>query len=108
VVSKRALRWQEGQTSTGDTPPEDEDLTCPLCGRPMVPGPTVDEHHLVPRSLGGREKQRLHKVCHQKIHQALKPREIARHYTTWEALRDQPEIATFIDWVRKRPPEFLG
>jgi hypothetical protein len=38
----------------------------------------------------------------------LKPREIARHYTTWEALRDQPEIATFIDWVRKRPPEFLG
>ena len=108
MVSKRSLRWQEGQTSSGDLPPEQEDAVCPLCARPMVPGPTVDEHHLIPRSLGGRRKESLHKVCHQQIHQALKPREISRHFNSWSALRDHPEIATFIAWVQKRPPEFLG
>jgi hypothetical protein len=74
----------------------------------MIPGPTVDEHHLTPRSQGGREKFQLHKVCHLKIHQALKPRELARQYNSWELLRGHPEVAKFIEWVKKRPPEFLG
>ncbi len=86
----------------------EEDLTCPLCGRVLLQGPTVDEHHLVPRSQGGREKFLLHKVCHNKIHQVFKPRELARHYCTWEALRDHPEVSKFVDWVQKRPPDFMG
>ncbi len=80
--------------------------TCPLCGRPLVPGPSVDEHHLVPRSRGGREKFLVHRVCHQKIHATISEVELARHYDTWDRLREHPEIAKFIAWVRKRPPEY--
>jgi hypothetical protein len=108
MVAKRSLRWKEGQDASGAEILPEEDLRCPLCDRLMVLGPTVDEHHLTPRSQGGREKFRLHKVCHLKIHQALKPRELARQYNTWESLRTHPEVAKFIDWVKKRPPEFLG
>jgi len=108
MVSKRSLRWKEGQTSTGEGILPEEANDCPLCGRELVQGPTIDEHHLVPRSQGGKEKVLVHKVCHQKIHQALKPRELARTYNTWEALRGHPEIDKFIQWVKKRPPEFLG
>ncbi len=82
-------------------------LLCPLCGRPMVPGPTSDEHHLVPKSRKGRDKFLVHRVCHTKIHATLTEKELADHYNTWEALRAQPEIAAFISWVRKKPPEFI-
>jgi hypothetical protein len=81
--------------------------SCPLCGRPMVPGPSIDEHHLLPRSRGGKDKHVIHKVCHRKIHQTFSEKELARGYASWEALAAHPEIATFIAWVRKRPPEFL-
>lgn len=106
MVSKRSLRWKEGEDD--GLPDGDEPSPCPLCGRPLVPGPTVDEHHLLPRSQGGRDKFLVHRVCHRKIHQALKPRELARDFNTWESLQRHPEIAKFIDWVRKRPPEFMG
>ncbi|WKB52598.1 HNH endonuclease signature motif containing protein [Eleftheria terrae] len=79
---------------------------CPLCGRPIVPGPSADEHHLVPKSEGGRDKTLVHRVCHRKIHATFSEKELARGYASWEALRGHPEIASFVQWVRKKPPEF--
>lgn len=73
----------------------------------MINGPTVDEHHLVPRSKGGKEKFLVHKICHQKIHQVFSEKELARQFHTWETLQDHTEMAAFISWVKKRPPEFL-
>jgi 5-methylcytosine-specific restriction endonuclease McrA len=108
MVSKRSLRWQEGQSSDGQEIVPEQDLLCPLCGRELIRGDSVDEHHLIPRSQGGRDKYLIHKVCHQKIHQTIKPRELAKAFNTWQALREHPEIDKFIQWVQKRPPEFLG
>jgi len=68
MVSKRSLRWQEGQSSDGQEIVPEQDLDCPLCGRPLIRGDSVDEHHLIPKSQGGRDKYLIHKVCHQKIH----------------------------------------
>ena len=85
MVSKRSLRWQEGQTSDGQEIVPEEDLLCPLCGRELIRGDSVDEHHLIPRSQGGRDKYLIHKVCHQKIHQMIKPRELAKAFNTWQA-----------------------
>lgn len=79
---------------------------CPLCGRVMIPGPTVDEHHLIPKSKGGKDKFLCHKVCHRKIHASLTEKELARSYHTWEALRAHPDIQNFIKWVAKKPPDF--
>src|SRR5262245_51938663 len=80
---------------------------CPLCGRLMVLGPSADEHHLVPKSKRGRDKFLVHRVCHTKIHATLTEKELADSYHTWEALREQPEIAAFIAWVQKKPPEYM-
>jgi hypothetical protein len=81
----------------------DELGPCPLCGRPMIEGPSVDRHHWVPRTLGGRAAATLHQVCHRKIHAVLTEREIALGYTTPEALRGHPEIARFVAWVQRKP-----
>jgi len=81
---------------------------CPLCGRILVPGPSADEHHLVPKSQRGREKFLVHRICHTKIHATLTEKQLAAQFHTWEALRAHPEIAAFIAWVQKKPPLFTG
>lgn len=80
---------------------------CPLCGRPMVPGPSVNEHHLVPRTYGGRETVTMHRICHAKIHTVLTEAELRDSYNTVESLRGHPDIAAFIRWVARKPPEFM-
>lgn len=113
MVIKRSMRSNTkaakilGQQVGPPPPGSEEPPLCPLCDRPMINGPTVDEHHLVPRSKGGKEKFLVHKICHQKIHQVFSEKELARQFHTWEALQDHTEMAAFISWVKKRPPEFL-
>ena len=102
MVSKRALR---GTEPLGYVAPPGPSL-CPLCGRALESGASVDEHHLVPRSHGGKIKTRMHRICHRKIHATLSERELALQFNTWEALQAQPEIATFVRWVANKPPAF--
>jgi hypothetical protein len=104
MVVRTALR--SSRLRIPDTAPEPEHV-CPLCGRPLVPGPSVDEHHLVPKSEGGRAKFLVHRVCHTKIHTTLTETQLAREFNTWSALRSQPDIAAFIRWVQKKPPDFM-
>jgi hypothetical protein len=73
-----------------------------------VPGPSVNEHHLVPKSRRGRDTVRLHRICHNAIHAALSEKELAAHYNTIKRLRAHPAIARFIAWVANRPPEFYA
>lgn len=101
MVGRRTLR--------GTTPLAFEPAAlgnCPLCGRPMVAGKSIDEHHLLPKSQGGREKFSMHRICHRKIHATLSEKELARNFTTWASLQAHEEIATFIAWVKNKPPEF--
>lgn len=102
MVGKRRLRGSE--PLPGAPSAEPLEVSCPLCGRLIVPGPSADEHHLLPKSQGGRHKALVHRICHRKIHATLSERELARAYLSWEALQAHPEIATFIDWVRSKPP----
>jgi hypothetical protein len=73
-----------------------------------VPGPSVDEHHLVPRAHGGRETVTLHRVCHTKIHSLFSEQELRDSYFTIDRLRAHPEIAKFVRFVRKKDPEYRG
>jgi 5-methylcytosine-specific restriction endonuclease McrA len=79
---------------------------CPLCGRPLVTGKSIDEHHLLPKSQGGRETHTIHRICHRKIHATFTEKELARSYSTWATLRAHEDIAAFIIWVQKKPPEY--
>ena len=81
---------------------------CPLCGRPLVPGPSVNLHHLVPRTYKGTETVVLHRICHAKIHAVLSEKELRDHYHTVDRLREHPEIARFIRWVCRKSPTFMA
>jgi hypothetical protein len=72
----------------------------------MVAGASVDRHHLVPKTEGGREAVLMHRICHRKIHSVLDERAVATSYADLEALRAQPDIAAFIRWVRRKPATF--
>jgi len=78
--------------------------TCALCVRPL--GARVEAHHLTPKTFGGRETVALHPICHRKIHTTLSERELRDRYATVDALRAQPEIAVFLRWIAKKPPDF--
>jgi hypothetical protein len=79
---------------------------CPICGRPMRAGPSVDRHHFVPKSEGGREARWVHRICHRKLHSLFTERELARAYATPDAIRAHPEMARFVHWLRGKHPEF--
>ena len=50
----------------------------------------------------------LHHICHKEIHATLTETELARAFSTIEALRTHPRIAAFVGWVAKRPPGFTS
>jgi 5-methylcytosine-specific restriction endonuclease McrA len=76
---------------------------CPLCGRPF--GRKVEKHHIVPKSKGGRITVPLHPICHRKIHKVFTRTELTA-LGTIEALRDHPDIKTYVSWIRKKPADF--
>ena len=83
------------------------DDTCPLCGR-ILGTVNIDRHHLVPKTFKGKEQFPIHKICHRKIHSAFTEKELMQAFHTWEALRGQEEIQTFVAWVAKKVPGFFS
>ena len=69
----------------------------------MIEGPSVDRHHFVPRSEGGREAVPVHRVCHRKLHSLWTERELAQLFSTPEAIRAHPEMQRFIRWLQRKP-----
>jgi len=90
--------------------PAPDDPVCPLCLRPIPKGVPQSLHHLVPKLKGGKGGPvvLVHHICHKEVHRVLSEAELARHYNTPEALRAHPELARFLAWVAKRPPDFLS
>ncbi len=84
------------------------DPICPLCNRPIPSHAPQSLHHLVPKLRGGKGGPTvlLHQICHNEIHVTLTETELARDFSTIEALRNHPRLAKFIQWVAKRPPDF--
>lgn len=79
---------------------------CPICGRVMLSGSSVDEHHFVPKSRKGREKQFVHRICHRKIHSLFSEKALEQTYNTPEALMQDEEMRKFVAWVVRKPPEY--
>lgn len=101
MVGKRALRSQQplghAELPLGN---------CPLCGRALVAGKSIDEHHLLPKSQGGRQTHTVHRICHRKIHATFTEKELAKSYSSWTNLQTHEDMAVFITWVQKKPPEY--
>lgn len=80
-----------------ETPPD----PCPLCERPNY-FPT--DHHLVPKSRGGRVTKTLCGSCHSAIHRTFTNKELERTYNTVEALLAHPVFAKTVAFIRKQSP----
>ena len=48
----------------------------------------------------------MHQICHSAIHARFSEAEIARRLADVDSLRDDPEIARFVAWVRTKPDDF--
>ena len=72
----------------------------------MIPGKSIDVHHLIPKTFKGTETVLLHKICHRKLHTVFTEREMLKHYNTIERLLESEEIQKFVKWVSKKGPEF--
>ena len=79
-------------------------VACWLCARPI--GRRVEWHHPIPKSRGGRATVAVHPICHRTLHATFTNAELARRGAEAEALRQEPAIATFVDWVANKPPDF--
>ena len=79
---------------------------CSLCGRP-IPDLQRDMHHLIPKMKGGKEKIALHRICHRQIHALFSETELARQYSTPQALLANAEMKRFVEWVKTKPENFF-
>lgn len=83
-------------------------MICPLCQREMIEGPTIDDHHLIPKTFKGTETILIHKICHNKIHSVFTERELAKYFHTIERLLESEEMQKFVVWVSKKAPDFYS
>jgi len=77
---------------------------CGLCGRSFAVK-QLTKHHCLPRQKGGaREDVALVcGQCHGMIHATYTNATLAALYPTIDRLREAPELAPFLKWVRKQP-----
>jgi hypothetical protein len=82
-----------------------ETIPCSLCGRPFGRS-QLTRHHCLPRQQGGTQEdvELLCPQCHGMVHATYTNRTLAARYPTIAELRQAPELAPFIGWVRKQPP----
>ncbi len=74
---------------------------CELCLRQSN---SYTVHHLIPRSRGGRfgPKAKLCPTCHRQLHALFSEATLARELNSIESIRVNPEMAGYLNWVRKQ------
>lgn len=83
---------------------KDTPTRCALCEREVM---QITRHHLIPRSKGGREVVDLCVPCHKTLHSFFSNRTLLDELHTVEALRQEPEIARYLSWIRKQPDRVI-
>ena len=72
----------------------------------MIRGKSVDRHHWIPKSCGGKDQALIHRICHRKIHSLWTEKQLRDEFNTPEKIRNHPQMADFLNWVRKRPADY--
>lgn len=80
---------------------------CPICQRPLIKGPSINEHHLIPKAEKGKDTVLIHVICHSKIHSIWHENELRDYYHTIERIISDERMSKFIKWVQKKEPEFM-
>lgn len=77
---------------------------CAICNRELAE--PADLHHLIPKTFGGKQLIRLHRICHQKLHTVFSERELLHFKGDLIPIVENEQMRTFITWVRKKDPGF--
>lgn len=72
---------------------------CPLCERPNY-HPT--DHHLTPKSRGGKVTKTLCRDCHRAIHVTFSNKELEKTYNTVDALMGHEGFAKMVKFIAKQ------
>jgi len=74
---------------------------CPLCNRPNH---YPSDHHLIPRSRGGKETLTICRDCHDVVHAFFSNKQLESDYTSVEALLADNKFEKAIAWLSKQDP----
>lgn len=75
---------------------------CPLCGRPNF---HPSDHHLVPKSRGGKVTKTICRDCHKAVHSLFTNKQLEKTYNTVEALLGHEEFRKMVGFLRKQDPQ---
>lgn len=83
--------------------------TCPLCKRDLIEGPSINEHHFIPKSKGGKSEDKIliHRSCHDFLHRRFTENELARTYNSPEKCLEDEDVKNYMTWIKKKDPEFI-
>jgi hypothetical protein len=83
---------------------ERDSIPCALCGRAFTER-ELTRHHCKPRSRGGTSDgiALICRQCHGMVHATYTNETLGALYPTIRKLREAPELASFLKWVRKQP-----
>ena len=92
---------KNGQSKNGGTSNNDRTAACELFLREVE---RYTEHHLVPRSRGGRfgPKARLCPTCHRQLHALFSEVTLAKELHSIDLIRADPQIAEYWRWARRQ------
>jgi len=82
-------------------------MKCSICKRDLTEEGTND-HHLIPRTFGGKDTIPLHIICHDKLHHTFSERDMVSHYHTIERMIEHEDIQKFIKWVSKKDSNYYS
>ena len=90
---------------------------CELCGRKVS---ERTRHHLIPRTRHANKRNKrdferadvkhriawLCRPCHSHVHALFTEKTLEREFNTLESLAAHPDVARFVNWIRKKPEGF--
>jgi hypothetical protein len=80
---------------------------CPICDRPMYDdGKSINQHHFLPKSKGGKEQEYLHRICHDQIHGLWTNNQLEHEFSVPETIKNSPLIENFLKWIKNKDPLF--
>ncbi|NES94744.1 MAG: hypothetical protein F6K32_05845 [Desertifilum sp. SIO1I2] len=83
-------------------------MYCELCQRQLE---HLTLHHLIPRQKTKRRNEppsatiEICSACHRQIHSLFDNQYLAKELNTLEKLQQEPQMAKFLQWVRKQKPD---
>jgi hypothetical protein len=72
---------------------------CPLCARPNF---SPSDHHLIPRTRGGKVTETVCQDCHSAIHATFSNKELERDFNSVDSLMNHAGFMKLINYISKQ------